>query len=88
MVALKAKRSIGYIVNKVIDAIIGGIYSPNTTECDKHLTFLILQLSSGPGLLDIVHRAINLPSTSTAYRDAKGLENHQLIIDSYSSIGS
>ena len=66
-VAFKAKRSIGYIVSKLVDAI-DGIYRPNPSQDDKDLAFLILQFG-GPGLLDIVHRAIGFPSTSTAYKN-------------------
>ena len=55
-VAFKAKRSIGFIVNKLVDAI-DGIYLPNPSQDDKDLASLILQFG-GPGLLDIVHRAI------------------------------
>ena len=69
-VALRQKRSIGYILQKVTDAI-DGIYNPHYKEDDKELAFIILQFG-GPALLDIVHRAIKLPSTSTAYKMIKG----------------
>ena len=57
-------------MNTLIDAIYG-IYSHNLSQDDKDLAFLIVQFG-GPGLLDIVHRAIGFPSTSTAYRMIKG----------------
>ena len=69
-VALRQGRSIGYIVEKVTDAI-GGIYNPQYKEDDKDLAFLILQFG-GPALLDIVHRACHLPSSSTAYKMIQG----------------
>ena len=78
-VAFKAKRSIGYIVNKLVDAI-DGIYRPNPSQDDKDLAFLILQFG-GPGLLDIVHRAIGFPSTSTAYKMIKGTTQMSSAID-------
>ena len=65
-VALSGKKSISYIINKIVDAV-KGLYNPHSSEEDKDLSFLILQYG-GPGLLDIVHRALNFPSTSTAYR--------------------
>ena len=70
-VVLNAKRSIGYIVTKVMDAI-DGIYTPQYSQDDKDIAFLILQFG-GPGLLDIAHRAFSLPSVSTAYNMIKGL---------------
>lgn len=65
-VALKSKRSMSYIINQVVNAI-DGVYNARSSQCDKDLAFLILQFG-GPGLLDICHRALNLPSTSTAYQ--------------------
>ena len=55
-----------YIIQKIVDAI-DGVYNARSSEDDKDLAFLILQYG-GPGLLDIVHRALNFPSTNTAYR--------------------
>ena len=78
-VAFKAKRSIGYIVNKLVDAI-DGIYRPNPSQDDKDLAFLILQFG-GPGLLDTVHRAIGFPSTSTAYKMIKETTQMSSAID-------
>ena len=69
-VALNAKRSISYIINKVVDAI-DGIYTPQYSQDDKDIAFLILQFG-GPGLLDMCHRAIKVPSVSTAYNMIKG----------------
>ena len=69
-VALENRNFLSYIINKFVD-VIDGIYNVNCTQNDKELDFLILQFG-GPGLLDIVHRAINLPSVSTAYRMIKG----------------
>merc|ERR1712080_325138 len=65
-VALSCKRGLEYIINKMVDAI-DGIYNPHSSDEDKDLAFIILQYG-GPGLLDIVHRALNFLSTSTAYR--------------------
>ena len=47
-------------MNKLIYAI-DGIYSSNPSQDDKDLAFLILQFG-GPGLLDIMHRAIGFPN--------------------------
>ena len=41
-VAIKAKRSISYIISKVTDAI-DGIYNANPSDDDKDLAFLIMQ---------------------------------------------
>ena len=59
---------------------IDGIYRPNPSQDDKDLAFLILQFG-GPGLLDIVHRAIGFPSTSTAYKMIKGTTQMTSAID-------
>ena len=69
-VAMKNKRNINYIVEKMVDAI-SGIYSPRPDQDDKDLSFVIWQIG-GPALLEICHRAIGLPGTSTAYRMIKG----------------
>ena len=55
-----------------------GYILPN--QSDKDIAFLILQFG-GPGLLDICHRALNLPSTSTAYRMLKGSEKINSSLD-------
>ena len=65
-VALRNKRSISYIIEKMTFAI-RGLYNPRYRTDDKELAFLILHYG-GPGLLEIVHKAIQLPSVSTAYR--------------------
>ena len=52
-----------------MDAI-DGCYSPRPSQCDKDLAFLVLKLG-GPSLLDILYRAIVLPSVSTAYKMPK-----------------
>ena len=64
--ALKHKRSLSYIIQKNVDA--------RSSEEDKELAFLTLQYG-GPGLLDIVHRALNFQSSSTAYRLLKSSRN-------------
>ena len=66
-VALYNNCSIGYITQKVSDAICG-LYNPHY---NKDLAFLISQYG-GPALLEIVHRAVKLPSCSTAYSMIKG----------------
>ena len=68
-VAISSKRSLEYIISKIVDSV-DGIYNPHSSEDDKDLAFIILQFG-GPGLLDIVHIALNFPSTSTAYRILK-----------------
>ena len=68
-VAISSKRSLQYIISKLIAAV-DGVYNPKNSEDDKDLAFIILQYG-GPGLLDVVHRALNFPSTSTAYRMIK-----------------
>ena len=68
-VALRNKRSVSYIMNKVIAAI-DGIYTPNPSKDDKDLAFLVLKIG-GPCLLDILFRAGVLPSVSLAYKMAK-----------------
>ena len=68
-VAISSKRSLEYIISKIVDAV-DGIYNPHSSEDDKDLAFIILQFG-GPGLLDIVHRVLNFPSTSNAYRILK-----------------
>ena len=57
---------IEYVIQRMIDAV-GGVYNVRSSDDDVDLAFLMLQYG-GPGLLDIVHRALNFPSTSTAYR--------------------
>ena len=68
-VALRNNRKIPYILSKVM-AVIDGIYSPNPSQDDKDLAFLVLKFG-GPSLLNILYKAGILPSTSTAYRMAK-----------------
>ena len=48
-----------------------GVYKASASKDDRQLAFLVLKFS-GPSLLDILYRANILPSTSTAYRMAKG----------------
>ncbi|XP_066914918.1 uncharacterized protein [Clytia hemisphaerica] len=69
-VAMNRRRGLQYTINKIIDAI-DGVYNPHSSEDDKDLAFLILQYG-GPSLLDIVHKALKFPSTSTAYRLLQG----------------
>ena len=71
-VAVRNKRSIQYIVDKVLNAI-DGLYLARPSHDDKELAYLILQFG-GPALVDICHRANFLPSSSTAYRMAKELK--------------
>ena len=55
-----------YILVKIVDAV-NGIYKPHHSEKDKDLAFM-LHTIGGPGLLDMCHRAIGFPETSTCYR--------------------
>ena len=71
-VALKHKRSVNYIVDKVLDAI-DGIYHAQPSSDDKDLAFIVLKL--GPSLLSVHCKANKLPSCSTAYRMAKELKS-------------
>ena len=68
-VALRNRRSIDYIVGKVVDAI-DGHYRARPSEDDKDMAVLILEIG-GPSLLDICHKANILPSVSLAYRMRK-----------------
>ena len=45
--ALGAKRSISYIIDKIVDAI-HGIYNPHYAQNGKDLAFLILQFGGPP----------------------------------------
>ena len=47
---------------------------------DKDLAFIIYQFG-GPSLLEIVHRAINLPSCSTARKMLQGSRNISTAVD-------
>ena len=60
-----------YILGKLVDSLLKGYITFNQAKKIKDLAFLILQFS-GPALLDICHRTINLPSSLTAYRMMKG----------------
>ena len=71
-VALKNRRSITYIIEKVSQAI-EGVYLARPSEHDKDLAYLILKMG-GPALLGICHRANKLPSASTAYKVAKSMK--------------
>ena len=71
-VALKHKRSISYIVDKVTMAI-GKIYRARPSQEDKDLAFIVLKLG-GPTLLSILCKANKLPSTSLAYRMGRELK--------------
>ena len=77
-VALRNRRSLNYIVDKVKDAI-DGVYSPRPSKEDKDLAVLVLKIR-GPRLLDICFKANMLPSTTTAYRIAKSLKPFRLPI--------
>ena len=68
-VTISSNWSLEYIISKIVDTV-DGIYNPHSSEHDKDLAFIILQFG-GPGLMDIVHRALNFPSTSPAYRVLK-----------------
>ena len=68
-VALRNNRKISYILSKMM-AVIDGIYSPNPSQDDKDLAFIVLKFG-GPSLLNILCKAGILLSTSTAYRMAK-----------------
>ena len=81
-IALKNKQGIGYIIQKVIDAV-KGVYNPKYSKDDKDLSFTILQFG-GPALLEIVHRAIRLPYT-TAYRMIKDKQNIKTSVSATSS---
>ena len=65
-VARNNNRGIPYIVSQVVNAI-ANIYTPNPSQDDKDLAFVVLKFG-GPSLLSILHRAGMLPSESTAYR--------------------
>ena len=65
-VALKNNHGIAYILEKCKSAV-AGVYQARSGQDDKDLAFLVLKFG-GPTLLDILHRAKLLPSTSTAYR--------------------
>ena len=80
-VSMNRKRGLEQTINKIVDAI-DGVYNPQNSENDKDLAFMILQYG-GPGLLDIVHKAINLPSTSSAYRLLK--KSQEMIVSSVTS---
>lgn len=69
-VALRNNRSMTYIISKMTSAV-QKLYNPRYSIDDKDLAFLILHYG-GPGLLEIVHKAISLPSASTAYRLLQG----------------
>ena len=65
-VSCNRMRGLEYTITTMTKAI-GKVYNARSGKDDVHLAFLILQYG-GPGLLDIVHKALNFPSTSTAYR--------------------
>ena len=69
-VAMRNSRNISAIVGKVVDAV-AGVYTPHPDQDDKDLAFVIWQIG-GPALLDICHKAIDFPCTSTAYNMIKG----------------
>ena len=71
-VALRNRRSITYITEKVMQAI-DGVYLARPSEDDKDLAYLILKLG-GPSLLTICYKANKLPSVSTAHRVAKTMK--------------
>ena len=62
-------QSLGSIVNHIEKAV-AGIYNPHCSKDDAELAVLIHQIG-GPGLLDILKRSKQLPSTSKATRMLK-----------------
>ena len=50
---------------------INGIYSAQSSSEDKDIAMLCYQFG-GPGLLDILHRLLHLPSTSTSKMACQG----------------
>lgn len=64
-VARKNNLSVSYIVNQVVAAI-NNVYTPNPSQDDKDLGFVVLKFG-GPSLLSILHQAGVLPHESTAY---------------------
>ena len=71
-VALRNRRSITYITEKVMQAI-DGLYLARPSEDDKDLAYLILKLG-GPSLLTMCFKSNKLPSVSTANRVAKTMK--------------
>ena len=67
--AFARKQSLQYVTSKVVEAV-NGLYNPKCNEDSKDLALIILQLG-GPGLLDICHRALHFPDTSTIYKMLK-----------------
>ena len=65
-VALNNNHGIEYILEKCKLAV-AGVYQARAGKDDKDMAFLVLKFG-GPSLLDILHRAKLLPSTSVAYR--------------------
>ena len=53
----------------MIDAL-DGIYSAQSSSDDKEIAMLCYQFG-GPGLLDILHHSLNLPSRSTISKMAR-----------------
>ena len=66
VMCMKHQRSIGYIVQKLSDAV-ESKYQPNYSVDDKELAVVILKFG-GPALLEVLHRARGFASTSTAYK--------------------
>ena len=71
-IALKQKRNVQYVLSKIVDAV-DGIFKPNHSVADKDLAILILQYG-GPALLDICHKAIGFPSSSSCYKFMKKIQ--------------
>ena len=78
-VALRQKKNIRFIVQRLQDAL-DGVYNPHYKQDDKDLAFIIYQFG-GPALLEIVHRAIKLPSCSTALKILKGSRTINTAVD-------
>ena len=65
-IALKHKRGLQYILCNIINAV-GGKFKLHHSKYDTKLAFLIVKYR-GTVLIDIGHRAIGFPSSSTCYR--------------------
>ena len=64
--AMRNKRSLQYVVSKMIDAV-DGIYKPNFEKSDKDLALLIAEIG-GPAAISLLHKARGFPSTSYCYK--------------------
>ena len=77
---LNNNRSMGYVLQKLNEAI-NKKYNPQHSEDDKDLSVIILKFG-GPALLEILHRAKQFPSVSTAFRL---LNKKKISIESHTS---